>query len=454
MVNQSKERIEKSILDLQSEYINLISDKLGISIHKHQKKELNNSILNACKYFNCEPDEYLKLINECDESSPLMSYLITSVTIGETYFFRDKNQMNYLYQTLLPKIINNKRQDKNLSLRIWSSGCASGEEVYSIAMMLNEMLIDIKKWTINLLATDININSLKKAVDGNYAEWSMRSIPSEFKQKYFKQNKGAYQISSTIINMVNFNYQNLNDSNYPSIFSCTNAQDLILCRNVLIYIDTAKVTTILNKLSNSLIPGGYLILGASDPIGNNISNLQYHNDGIIYYTRPELEEIKISQENFVCTEQLINQQIISHDVNIYVDKEYITTEKKYTKAIELANNGQLDKAIDLFNQCLNEDSTNKYIYYALAMALSEKNNYVAAEDALRKSIYLDHEFTVAHYHLGLLLKQTKKEIGIKYIKNALNIAKIKPSTTLVDGADDLTYGKLVEILSNELEVIL
>src|SRR5579862_6527023 len=125
---------------IEHELINLIRNRLGLIIHEHQVNTLCKTIQEACNKFKCSPSTYFDLLTKTPDQSPLTEHLIAGITVGETYFFRDKQQMNLLKSFILPRIINAKRSEDNLRLRIWSAGCASGEEIYTIAMMLNELL--------------------------------------------------------------------------------------------------------------------------------------------------------------------------------------------------------------------------------------------------------------------------------------------------------------------------
>lgn len=273
----NNDKMELLIKDLESDFIHLIKNRLGILIHSHQVNSLQKTLLVACEKFNLMPKEYLNLLTACSDDSPLIDYLVTEITIGETYFFRDKHQMKLLENILLPSLIARKRQQKQFSLRIWSAGCATGEEIYTVAMMLEQLLPDYSEWSIQLLGTDINTISLKNAIKGNYSSWSMRTIADFYKQKYFEKNNDRYVLSENVRNKVNFDYLNLSDNNYPSISNGTNAQDLILCRNVLIYFDAVHAANLMKKINSCLSVGGFLLLGASDPIVISDTDLVIHH---------------------------------------------------------------------------------------------------------------------------------------------------------------------------------
>jgi chemotaxis protein methyltransferase CheR len=279
----SKELID-AIKSSETLFINLIKERLGIIIHIYQTKELCDAILEACIKFNLKPYDYFNKIKTCPTDSALLEFLVAGITVGETSFFRDKYQMKLIQHILLPQLIRAKEAAHDLTLRIWSAGCSTGEEIYTIAMLLTDMIL-LSNWTLHLLGTDINKAALEKAKAGIYSRWSMRSIPDYYKNKYFIEKNKMFKLSKDIINLVNFSYLNLNENFYPSILNGTVAQDLILCRNVMIYFDNEHITQIMNKFSQCLNEKGLLLLGASDPINIADTSLILHHEEGIYFSR-------------------------------------------------------------------------------------------------------------------------------------------------------------------------
>ncbi len=279
-------KIDDAIKVIEPDFIQLIHNRFGLVIHVDQADALNKTIGEACKEFHCEPKDYLQQLNNCPSNSPLLAFLIAGITVGETYFFRDQRQMHLLKTLLLPRLIERKRQEGDLSLKVWSAGCSTGEEIYTIAILLDGLIDNLDQWNIQLLGTDINRKALEKAKDGVYGEWSMRSISDHYRKNYFSQKNKHYEISLAIRKSVRFDYINLMDSAYPSK---TSDQDLILCRNVLIYFDDEISSQIIKKLSACLSKRGYFLFGASDPIMTTENNLVFHHEeDAIYFTLGEL----------------------------------------------------------------------------------------------------------------------------------------------------------------------
>lgn len=185
------------------------------------------------------------------------------LTIGETYFFRESKAFLALQEHVLPAIIL-ARQGSDRRLRIWSAGCSTGEEPYSIAILLTRMLPNIEEWKITILATDVNPRSLQKAIDGVYSEWSFRSPPEWLKSRYFTQRGKRYEISPTIRRLVSFESLNLAEDAYPSLSNGTNAMDIIFCRNVMMYFSRELQDRIIQQFHHALVDGGWLIVSPSE----------------------------------------------------------------------------------------------------------------------------------------------------------------------------------------------
>jgi chemotaxis protein methyltransferase CheR len=468
------QELRTCILNCEAEFIQLISQRLGI-ILRPQNTDLMHSILNACHTFQCNPKEYLNRLSNCADNSPILEHLIADITVGETYFFRDKQQVNLLKNTILPRIIATKREKNVLSLRVWSAACSSGEEIYTIALLLRELLPDRDRWVIRLLGTDINTVALNKAKKAVYSKWSMRSIPDYYKDRYFTEKNNQFYLSSQLINTVDFQYLNLNDNTYPSILNGTNSQDLIICRNALIYFSNDSIVRLMKKMSSSLVEGGTLMLGASDPVILTGTDLVLHHNEGMYLTRKTVDAIsssslQIKKVNAPQRVSHIKKTISLIDVTKLLEaglwQEIVTlldsadTSKidpqslLIVKAKASANLGQLNEAVYYCQQSLVLDPTSKETYFIYALVLIELNRLDEAEAALRKTLFLDRKFVEAHFQLGLLLiKISKIDAGLKALYNALSIAESADASCMVEGFNGLNYGRFAEILKTEIELV-
>lgn len=186
--------------------------------------------------------------------------LLAELTVGETYFFRDEGQLDLLRTTILPDLLRTRGPEA--PIRIWSAGCASGEEPYTLAMLLREA-----GWprTARILGTDVARPRLEAARRARYTRWSLRGVSEARIERWFQRRASHYQLADEIRQSVRYSVLNLMTDEYPSPATATDEQDVVLCRNVLIYFTMDVVARIAARLLSSLAPDGWLLLGASDP---------------------------------------------------------------------------------------------------------------------------------------------------------------------------------------------
>ncbi len=191
----------------------------------------------------------------------LRTAIIDAMAINETYFFRAPQVFDTLRSKILPALFVARCNSR--CLRIWCAGCSTGQEMYSIAMMLNDHFPELCGWSIQLVGTDISDQSLNRARQGRYNQFEVqRGLPVQFLIKYFKKESGTWQISDDLRRRVLFQKHNLLDS----FADLRGTFDIILVRNVLIYFDTAKKSTVFAKVRQLIAADGYLLLGESETV--------------------------------------------------------------------------------------------------------------------------------------------------------------------------------------------
>ncbi len=193
-----------------------------------------------------------------DEWTTLADTLVN----GETYFFRDHGQMAALRSTVLPGLIRNNRDTR--TLRIWSAGCSTGEEPYSLAILVNELLPEHRDWTIRILATDVSTAALAKAREAVYPQWSFRMVDPAFRSMYFSPKGGGQALRDTIRSMVEFRHLNLLDIHRAGKSLDLSGMDLIVCRNVFIYFSTEAIQHVVSGIRHALKDGGYALFGHAE----------------------------------------------------------------------------------------------------------------------------------------------------------------------------------------------
>ena len=195
---------------------------------------------------------------------PQLHALAGHLTVGETYFFRERKTFEALSNVILPDIIS-RRRGREQRLRLWSAACCTGEEAYSLAILLQQLLPDWKNWNVTILATDINERFLQKAAAASYGEWSFRDCTPLFKERHFtRAPDGRYEVAAQIRDWVTFAQLNLAEDSFPSLSTDTNAMDVILCRNLLLYFTAAHARKLVAKLYNALVDGGCLAVSPSE----------------------------------------------------------------------------------------------------------------------------------------------------------------------------------------------
>lgn len=231
----------------------------GLNFSDEKKSNIENRlrfvmIKNEYKSFT----EYFDNIRN-DSTGQMRNELINRLTTNHTYFFREISHFAYFENEILPQLL--KLEKNSRDLRIWSAGCSTGEEAYTLAMILHKSLERERKiYDVKVLGTDISTKVLKLAKEGKYGALSVKDIPFEYKNRYFKNlSNGVYEIDQSVKDEVIFRRLNLMDS-----FKFKKKFHIIFCRNVLIYFDNETKLKILRKFYDVLEDGGYLFIGKSE----------------------------------------------------------------------------------------------------------------------------------------------------------------------------------------------
>lgn len=238
-----------------------IAGQMGLFFPPSKWKTLEQSILTAANELGFKDvHECMSRFTSDPPSKELIEAMSCYLTIGETYFLREIRYFEILERQIIPEIIKNRR-DGEKRLRIWSAGCATGEEPYSIAILLHRMREAMRDWDVSILATDINPHSLRKAREAIYTDWSFRTSPQWFKNNYFRPaGDKQYELLPHIKQMVKFSSINLVEDCYPSLVTGTNAIDLIFCRNVLMYFTPQRAATVVERFKHCLMDDGLLFV--------------------------------------------------------------------------------------------------------------------------------------------------------------------------------------------------
>ena len=233
-----------------------IYDEIGITFSETNRSILDSRIKERLREKQFDTvDKYYKLI--CSDKEEMKVFL-DSVTTNLTRFFRNQAHWDAFVNYVIPKVIENKRRNGDSIIKIWSAGCSTGEEPYTMAMILKQILPP--PYSFQIIASDLSLKSLMVAKQGFYPESRIAGIPEKYLNSYFLKTEGGYQVCSDLMNCIRFDYHNLkNDSGLRNL-------DIVFCRNVLIYFDEAAQLATINRFWDSMAPKSYLFIGHSESL--------------------------------------------------------------------------------------------------------------------------------------------------------------------------------------------
>ena len=478
----------------------LLLDRCGLHFSDSRRPELELGIRHAFAESTCaDLDEYFNLVSDPQTGSVEMDRLVNAVTISETHFFREQAQFNALVGTVLPRLIERKRPLR--TLRLWSAGCASGEEPYSLAMLLRELLPDLEQWSVTILGSDINTASLERARVASYGTWAFREERAKtMRSRYFRPNGSRFDLAPEIRNMVMFRRINLVEPCYPSYETNTMLLDLIICRNVTIYFSEAVTRWVVDRFYDALTDGGWLIVGHSEPSIDVYRRFHVRNfpDTVLYQKSPPTAGLHMpgskpvplppfqippppvtapnanpNQVHSLYTPPLAKQaQIISpaskeqdpldlarellefgrSDDARQVLSKLVVERPGNVEACALlgkahANLGNWGEAERFCQRAIEKDKLNLGAYYTLALVLQHEGRFPQALEAMKKVVYLDRNYVLGHYGLAnLYFESTQIPQAQKSLDNALRLLQGKPDDQMVAGSNEISVGRLREAI--------
>lgn len=488
---------------LQLQISDYIAERIGLHFPRARWIDLQRGLASAMSELGFSD---LRTGAEWLLSTPLskteLDVLASHLTIGETYFFREKRTFEVLRGRILPQLIH-ARRNNDRRLRIWSAGCCTGEEPYSLAIVLHELIPDLADWHITILATDINVGFLKKAMAGAYREWAFRETPGWIKARYFKRDAdGSYAILPEIKRLVTFVQLNLVEDAFPSLVIETNAMDLIFCRNVLMYFSPAQTRKVVSNLHRALVDEGWLIVSPSETSQALFKEFVTVNfPGAILYRRFDtrfrehttsptttLEDFVTCLSNghdFVALPEPVSCAVpepsalsptyepvpVNPESGCYEDALSFYQQGQYENAVQvllalaktrlapdakifsllaraLADQGKLTDALLWCDRWIETHKLDPLAHYLRAIVLQELGDSEQARRSLQKSIYLSPGFVPAHFASGNLARAVGKPAAArKHFATALSLLRNYKTNEVVPESDGLTAGRLAEIIT-------
>ncbi len=470
----------------------LMHDRCGLHFPEKRRTDLEAGIRQAFATSTCTNlDEYYRLLQDPKDGAVEMDRLINALTVSETHFFRNAGQFDALYNHVLPQIIQRRRP--LCTLRIWSAGCASGEEPYSIAIMLRELLPDVDEWAITILGSDVNTESLHRARKAVYGEWAFREARArQCRPRYFRPQGNRYELIPEVRRMVTFAQLNLAENSYPAYETNTTFMDLILCRNVMIYFTESVTIKIVERFYNALAEGGWLIVGHSEHSLTTYRHFQAHNypDAILYQRTGQptvlpsdwdwLTASPAQDEPSPLSVPVSNPAPAPVDVQSTPPVE-IEEGDSFERAQELLDYGHSEKGRDMLlklvksrphhaptcallgqacanlgcwqeaehwcRQAIGLDKLALKAYYILALVLHHQGKLDQAIEAMKKVIYIDRSYVPGHFGLADLYRSNGQlPQAQKSLDNARRLLEARAADELIPDSGGITVGRLREAI--------
>ncbi|MEO8857455.1 MAG: CheR family methyltransferase [Burkholderiaceae bacterium] len=403
-----------------------------------------------------------RLVSEPATPATLQT-LASHLTIGETYFLRDPAAWQALERAVLPELIRARRAHGKY-LRLWCAACCTGEEPYTLAILLHRLLADLRDWNITLIASDVNVRYLDKARIGNYLEWSFRNAPDWLKPRYFKcQPDGSYHLLEEIRRMVRFETHNLADGPgfaRPGL----RAMDLIVCRNALMYFSPPQAARAVTRLSGCLGERGWLVLAPGEVQLSAGKGFDFVSQPDAILLRKQADAAPARSAADAPASATGGARIASktdggpHPGRPSGRQAALpppiagavagnSTRELEQSARACANGGQHEQALAWCARWIALDRLDPHAHHLHAMVLLELGDAKGAQAALRRVLFLDEGFVMAHVALGHLARGNSDELAAcQHFDHARRQLERRPPDAVLPESDQLTVAHLLAML--------
>jgi chemotaxis protein methyltransferase CheR len=457
-----------------------IASQMGMHFPPSRRRELRRGLAAAAGELGLQDDGDLArrlLGSDAPFERAQVQALARHLSVGETYFFRDPGLFDVLRMRVLPQLVRARSGVRRL--RIWSAGCCTGEEPYSIAMLLAQALPDFEQWNVSILATDIEPRFLAAAERGEYGAWSFRSTPEAVRSAFFTQGaKGRWQIAPRIRSLVRFAYLNLAQDAYPSIANGTNAMDLVFCRNVLMYFEPQRSRSVLASLGQSLRDDGWLFVNPVEiPHAAVMQLVSVPMPGAIGLRRrataaavPEATGV-VAPPAVIVTGPLVPEPagtrgatVVPAQARAERGRERPNDDSRppdprlrgddnelLLRAREAADRGELEAALQWCRRSIEADKVDAHAHYLLASILQELGRHAESAAALRRTLYLEPDHVLAHVALGNIARRDgHAREAERHFRNALDKVAACPPEAVLGEFEGMPAGRLAETIRASL----
>ncbi len=497
----------RKIQDAELSRLNeLVAHHLGLHFPRERWPDLERGVCAAAEECGCHHDVegYLQRLLSSVWTQDQMEILAAHLTIGETYFFREERSLEILQERIVPELIR-ANESRGRQIRIWSAGCATGEEPYSIAIVLSKLMAGLKDWDIEILATDINTRSLHKASEGIYSSWSFRGTPPWVRRTCFETAANdRWAINSALKRMVRFAPLNLMRDHYAPLSNLSGGVDVIFCRNVLMYFTPMGMRKVIRQLYRYLAVDGWLIVSPTETSHELFSEFTTVNLGDVTLYRKSPARLPaalalpvgdVARSSIPLPEWAVQAtvplgtsagQIIQESpdkespdkeadsvsaglpavsygevLGLYEQGRYEAAgqmaaallsqngndvQAMFLLARIYANQGKLAEALAWCDKAIAADKMAARAHYLRATILQEQCAIAEAVLALRHAVYAEPQFVLGHFALGnLALKHGRLKESQKHFENVLLLLARYGPEDIVPESDGLSAGRLIEM---------
>lgn len=447
------------------------------------------------------PQRYLAYLDREADNRDEFNKLVGLLTVGETCFFRYRSHHDALVHQVFPQLIT--RNAVSQRLRIWSAGCSTGEEPYSLAIMLLDNFPQLYGWDVQILATDINKRSLRQAREGVYAERALRQAEDRYRERYFREVGGYFRVEPQVRRLVRFAHLNLQADRFPDAVNGTAGLDLILCRNVLIYFHLETIRQIVARFADCLHPQGHLFLGHAETL-QYVSDrfVRHHQHNAFYYQRKEPQAAKAvpvpvsppppagacsapkSRSALPSTQppSSVNAMVpptppAKPDVDLlyrqaiqaFDREEFSVADRLFDQILEFrpdhplalvgkgliqANQGQYDESRRWCARAIQYDDLCPAAYLLRGLILDMEEQLERALVEYQKVLWLDRDFVMAHYLLAKVhARLGQPEQQGRALRNAIRILEKQSDQGVLPFSGGLSRSVFLEICRRELGVL-
>lgn len=459
----------------------VIAEQLGLHFPPERLPELRRGLgLAANELGLADADACAQRLLAAQLTESEMEVVASHLTIGETYFLRCPDTFSALATQVLPALVAARRRNGK-RLRIWSAACCSGEEAYSLAIVLRQLLPDVDDWDISILATDINPRFLHKAAEGIYGDWSFRSAPDGFRERYFHRTTGGrYALKDDYKRLVTFAPLNLVDPDFPSRLPGMRAMDLILCRNVLMYFTPEQAARVVDQLHQSLAQDGWLVVAACEVSQTLFSRFSARAlDGAILYQKgapatpvsspactttawtsppppavtgtPKLAPVTTTATPLAELARVELARAALSEASAPPRASSLDANSMATLAHALANQGRLSDALARCDRWIALDKLDADAHYLRAMVLLECRELVEARTALQRCAYLQPDTAMVSFSLANVERGLGRHTeAMHHYGRTLSLLEREPRHAEVRYSEGLTAAQLTALVRDLL----